>query len=101
WVTNTTATVAPPSARLIAARCSSSSGPGPMTTITGPASSSQVLVPGPVEGPGLGATTRRTEATNAGHGPGGRCAGSIAGWDRGATPEPWTLPRGRAAHPPP
>src|SRR5438105_14083836 len=44
------------------ARWPSSSGPGSITTLTGSSPTTQVLVPGPVNGPGLGARTRWTVA---------------------------------------
>src|SRR5438270_11803078 len=50
-------------------RWASSSGPGSITATTGPASTIQVLVPGPVYGPGLGATTRLTRVTGGGSQP--------------------------------
>src|SRR5438067_10715261 len=62
-VTRTTPTVLPASRWFSTARCESSSGPGSMTATTGPASTIHVFVPGPVYGPGLGATTRVTAAT--------------------------------------
>src|SRR5438067_3396153 len=62
-VTRTTPTVLPASRWFRAVRCESSSGPGSMTATTGPASTIQVFVPGPVYGPGLGATTRVTAGT--------------------------------------
>src|SRR6266550_4621381 len=63
-VTRTTPTVLPASRLLRAARCRSSSGSGSITATTGPASTIHVLVPGPVYGPGLGATTLETRATD-------------------------------------
>src|SRR2546430_2361920 len=39
----------------MAARWTSSSGPGSITTVTRPSPRSQVVVPGPVNGPGVGA----------------------------------------------
>src|SRR4029077_2710653 len=63
-VTRTTPTVRPAICLFRAARCASSSGPGSMTATTGPASRIQVFVPGPVYGPGFGATTRATRTAN-------------------------------------
>src|SRR5579872_6687066 len=63
-VTRTTPNGLPASRLPIASRCASSSGPGSITATAVPASTSQVFVPGPVYGPGFGATMRVTCATS-------------------------------------